>query len=224
MQRPADLKETVQSIINASKQEGVAQAFETITGLLTKHGLLISGSASAQELMVHPSNRNGLGVNAFQVHDVGLRVHRLGWMNSEFTDKAFVFEVSRNHTQRAVQLNFNEGLVNRSNGLIAPINGHEKFLTVGSGHCAQFVKACLAKCVSHHRSLAGADGKLDADRLRFEKPSWKKPLAALDIKIFSVECEEMWPELPSLAQAINIYIYIYTYIYKYCCIHIYIYI
>ena len=214
MTRP-DLKDAVQNIINASKQDGVAQAFEAITGMLTTHGMLNSGTASAQDLMVHPMNRNGLGVNAFQVHDVGLRVHRLGWMNSEFTDKSFVFEVAREHKPRTVQLNFNETLVNRSNGLIAPLNGREKYLTVGSGHCAQFIKAVLAQCRSHHKDLAGTDGKLDADRLRFEKPSWKKPLSVLDIKIFSAECEEMWPELPSLAQAINVYIYIYIYKYSY---------
>jgi len=219
MTRP-DLKDAVQNIINASKQDGVAQAFEAITGMLTTHGMLNSGTASALELMVHPMNRNGLGVNAFQVHAVGLRVHRLGWMNSEFTDKAFVFEVAREHTPRAVQLNFNQALVNRSNGLIAPLNGREKYLTVGSGHCSQFIKAALAQCRSHHKDLAGTDGKLDADRLRFEKPSWKKPLSVLDIKKISAECEEMWPELPSLAQAINVYIYIY--IYKYSYIYIYV--
>ena len=50
------------------------------------------------------------------------------------------FEMSIDEDARKKQVVFNQRMVEQSNGLLAPINSQERYLSVSSGHVSQFVK------------------------------------------------------------------------------------
>ena len=91
-------------------------------------------------LMVHPDNRSKLGVNAFNAHRVGAYIKRVGADMQELK-KATAFELCALEPKRSEQIEFNRALVERSSGMLAPLNGGERYLSVGCGHTGQFAKA-----------------------------------------------------------------------------------
>ena len=50
------------------------------------------------------------------------------------------FEMSIDEDARKKQVLFNQRMVEQSNGLLAPLNSQERYLTVSSGDVSQFVK------------------------------------------------------------------------------------
>ena len=67
--------------------------------------------------------------NIFKIHNAGADVEKIV--------NAVAIEMAKDSTRRAQQIAKNALLIRRSNGLLAPINGSERYLTVGAGHtCA----------------------------------------------------------------------------------------
>lgn len=104
-------------------------------------------AVKCDEFLVHPHNRGRLGLNPFDVHRIGSNIKRAGADMSLLT-KAVAFEVSPLAAVSKEQFDFNRNLVAMSKGLLAPVNGSERFMTVGCGHTAAFIKCVLAGCMS----------------------------------------------------------------------------
>ena len=110
------------------------------------------------------------------------------------------FEMSIDEDARKKQVVFNQRMVEQSNGLLAPINSQERYLSVSSGHVSQFVKAILAECVTNQSNLADAGGRLNRQFLSRD-PELKKALeAGWAWTVISSAAEAVWPSLPSLAE------------------------
>ena len=151
-------------------------------------------------LMVHPDNRSKLGVNAFNVHRVGRYIKRVGADLNELR-KATAFELCPIDPKRSVQLDFNQQLVDKSAGMLAPLSGGERYLSVACGHTAQFAKATAASCRTPQTEIADTAGNLnvqhlgkgDARLLTMLTKGWSWT-------ILPWQCEATWPTLPDLAQ------------------------
>ena len=87
------------------------------------------------------------------------------------------FEMSIDEDARKKQVLFNQRMVEQFNGLLAPLNSQERYLTVSSGHVSQFVKAILAECSTNQANLADAAGRLNRQSLSRD-PELKKALEA----------------------------------------------
>ena len=94
-------------------------------------------------IMTHPKNRGGLGLNAHNVHINGNTIRSVGADSSELA-RATCFELSHDEATRSKQLKFNKDLTDSSGGLLAPITGEERYLSVGCGHTAAFCRAANA--------------------------------------------------------------------------------
>ena len=91
-------------------------------------------------------------------------------------------------------------LVQQSNGLLAPINSKERYLSVSSGHLSQFVKAALAECSTNQKGLQDSGGRLNKQTLSRD-PELKKLLeSGWEWTVVSWKAESTWPLLPSLAE------------------------
>ena len=95
--------------------------------------------------MVHWSNRDGLGLNAYNVHKNGGKIAGVGADLSELASPT-AFELAPAGPTREKQLAFNDALIAASGGYLALRNGHEKFATVAAGNTTAFVKAVRAGC------------------------------------------------------------------------------
>ena len=58
----------------------------------------------------------------------------------ELLSNAYCFELPRNGPRRAAHIEKNVAFVDRSEGLVAEVNGSERFISIGCGHTSQFCK------------------------------------------------------------------------------------
>ena len=127
--------------------------------LLRELGLAHCETLRPDVLLCHPCNRGGLGLSGPNSHETAGRVLTAGADYKELS-RAAAFGISP--LAREQQLAFNERLVARSKGYLAPLNGQERFLTIGTGHTAAAARAFNAGCASGSPKLQKylLDGKL----------------------------------------------------------------
>lgn len=151
-------------------------------------------------IMTHPDNRGKLGVNAFNAHRVGAYIKRVGADLAELK-KATAFELSAVGDRKLMQLSFNQNMVDRSKGMLAPLSGSERYLSVSCGHTAQFAKAAAASCTTPQPALADTNGCLNIQHLAKDDPTLHAMLTkGWSWTVLPWQVEETWPTLPDLAQ------------------------
>ena len=151
------------------------------------------------EVMVHPCNRGGLGVNAYNVHRTGKMIHAIGCDISEL-ERACAFERLPMEPQRSKQTSANEKLIAASKGMLAPLSGAEKLCSVGTGHTTQFFKAAKAGCKTPEANLADSSGKLNCESLGRDARFQKALQCGWTWTVLPWQAEVVWPLLPDLAQ------------------------
>ena len=192
----------VQSIIDKAIKGEMAPntAFEDIWDVLFSQNIAKLIDPLVEKVMVHPTNRGGLGVNAYNCHKNGYAVDKAG-CDLMMLNKTTVFELCPLDPQKSFQKEFNLKLVENSKGLLAPINGTEEWLSVGCGHWIQWCRAIKAGCRTPFKEMANSEGKLSQDRFAQKdarmgvalKNGWK-------MRALPWQCEVAWPQLPGLAQ------------------------
>ena len=101
---------------------------------------------------------------------------------------------------REQQVLFNQKMIEQSAGLLAPLNGQERYLSVSSGHLTQFVKAVLAQCKTGQSLLADTGGRLNAQSLSRDLEFKRLSEQGWSWTIISSKVEAVWPDLPSIAE------------------------
>ena len=87
----------------------------------------------------HKKNRGGLMLSPYNVHRNAAKIHRVGADVAQIIN-AVCMELAPSGPHRAAHILANENLVQRSKGMLAPLNDEERFLTLGAGHTAAFCK------------------------------------------------------------------------------------
>ena len=123
----------------------ILSRMEEVMAILAKENLCTKLVLPASSVLVHPDNRGTLGINPFDCHRLGSEIKALGADLKEVR-YAVCIELSRHRDLRHAQVSYNCDLVAASGGLLAPVTGREKVLSVGGGHLAAFVRAALAEC------------------------------------------------------------------------------
>ena len=199
---PADLVARVQSIIDQDPREvGPLTKWGQILDKLKEHSIpYIVEDVSATLVLVHPDNRSKLGVNAFNAHRNGAFIKRMGADLQELL-KATAFEICGVEPKRTEQIEFNRRLVDAAAGMLAPINGAERYVSVGCGHTAAFVRAALASCVTPQPSIADGSGHLNVQHICKGDGKLKRMIErGWSWTILPWQVEMTWPMLPDLAQ------------------------
>ena len=119
----------------------------------------------------------------------------------ELLRTATAFELCGVEPQRSEQVRFNQALVDASGGLLAPVTGAERYLTVSCGHTVQFAKSVSASCRTSQPSLADPSGCLNTQHLCKDDAALKTMVqSGWGWTILPWQAELTWPELPDIAQ------------------------
>jgi hypothetical protein len=192
-----------ESAIRALLKDGQCNPVSTwnaIFEVLRDHKLAWVQKIHVEHMLVHPDNRAKTGINPYNAHKTGALILKLGADMGELV-KSTCFEISGDSTKAQEQMKFNTQLAEAANGLLAPVSGVERFLSVSSSHTAAFCRAVLHGCKTPNFSL---DGKLhkaqyasDAQFKLMLEDGWSW-------KVISSVASERFPELPAFAaKALN---------------------
>jgi hypothetical protein len=197
----AALVDEVQALIDRGfKEEAHRGLYLEVIDVLKKHNILYETWIEPSATMVHPSNRGGAGINAYNAHLNAALYIKSGFDPRELAN-AVSFEVCPHEPLRTLQVDFNSKLVSCADGLLAHLNGVERALTVGSSHTASFFKAAGAGCRTTQASLQDDRGALNVDMLGAKSSHLKVAIEkGWKHLMFPWRCEVAWPRLPSLCE------------------------
>ena len=127
-------------------------------------------------------------VNAYNAHKKGHDILEAGVKPDLLPPNSLAVEVALDSKIKETQFKLNRKMVADSNGLLAPIRGDERFLTLANSHFVQWARAMDNGC-------KGPDGSL-----LIVSPDMKPLLqSGWQWRIISSEAEKMWPQLPAFA-------------------------
>ena len=156
--------------------------------------------AHTDQMLCHPCNRGGLGINGFRAHRNAAKVYRIGGDMQEL-HKAAAFELSSDPARKATQTTCNIRWVNAADGLLAPINGSERFLTISCGHTTAWCRAVNARCRTPEQTLPQLSGGIDPEGIAHnDKQIGRMLKAGWEVEVFPASVEKRWPMLPDIGQ------------------------
>ena len=145
-------------------------------------------------------NRDGSGINPTEAHETLSTIVEIG-CDPEHLRKATCFELNNDPNTAMFQKLFNETLVDRSEKKLAPLTGHEKFLTVACSHFTASLRAAAHGCPTPCKNLQGTDGTINKLALCKADPEFEALFEeGWEWTVLSSSVEVQWPELPDLAQ------------------------
>ena len=198
-----DLIVKVQTLIDDALVRGAPpiQCWNTIIDELKARKIVYYVEEVAVLLMLtHPKNRGGLVLNPYNCHRIGLLLKRTGADLKELA-KATAFELCPVQRIKAKQLAANEKVIRASGGLLADINGSERFHSIGTSHTAGFCKAVLAGAKSVNKELCDSHGRLNEGIVcGTDKVRQKMMQKGWGWDVLPWQCEVAWPKLPHLGQ------------------------
>ena len=142
--------------------------FQGCIKVLFKHNQAYEVDIHPTAILPHMRNRGGLLLSPHNLHRNGGRIHKVGADLKQLTN-AYGIELAEEGELRAANISANESLVNRSNGLLAPVTGAERFLSLGCGHTAGFCKACYVPCKTTEASIANDEGLIDVEKIKKDR-------------------------------------------------------
>jgi hypothetical protein len=143
-----------------TSEVGLLSKWNQIADVLVRYNLAMFEMIHPNQMLCHPSNRGKLGLNAAGSHRLVLRIKTVGGDKRELA-RATCFQLSTIPSKRDAQLLFNKSLVARADGLLAPVAGTERFLSVSCGHTASGCKAAIAGCRTDIPKLRDQSGNMD---------------------------------------------------------------
>lgn len=151
--------------------------------------------------LVHPKNRGGLGINPHNSHKTMKTIKTTGGDRRQLK-KAVAFEIQTVGKLREAQLAFNRKLIDESDGLMAPMNGKERFLTVSCSHFTQGCRSVDAGCRTPFNEIADDNGRIN--KLQYcGKDTEMRSLIddGWEWLIFPASTELVFPGMAQLAQS-----------------------
>ena len=192
----SDVIEDVGNIIFSGL--GLLNKWAQIEKILLSNGLAYKQELPPELFVVHPSNRGGFGINAWNCHAKGSMICAMGADLSQLTGSV-AFEMSA--AKKDEQIKFTKDLALASEGLLAIPSGAERFMTVSKGHTTQFMKSIKNSCRTPQAKLASQDGHLGS-HLFAKDPSLQKMVqTGWTWTIILSIVEDKFPQLPALIEA-----------------------
>ena len=152
------------------------------------------------DILVHPENRGGLGLNAFNVHQTMATVKSIG-ADPAAVHMATCFEMAPDGAERKAQVAFNQNLIGGANGLLAPLSGRERVCSVACSHFTAGCRASEHSCHTPEGSLKDVNGRINLIQLCEDDLDLKDLITrGWDWWVLPYICQKIWPKLPDLAQ------------------------
>ena len=117
----------------SEKDTGVLTKWRDCESELLKCGAATKRIIHVSEILCHPDNRSGLGINWFNA-DRNIRMIKSVGVDWQKLIDATCFEISTDPELRTNQLDCNRKQIANSEGFMAPSVGNEMYLSVATGH------------------------------------------------------------------------------------------
>lgn len=169
MANHADISAKVEVLLKSHQDGiGIVSACKQLLATLVDAKIAYRLTIPCLLVGVHPTNRDGYGVNAMDVHALMDDIFSIGWDSSKVS--ALCVELS-SHDEQAIK-QFNQKLVRESNGLLAPDHIEQmKYSSLWGGHTNQILRAI--KCgICHASQDMCIDGHLDAQKVQKHDPEF----------------------------------------------------
>jgi hypothetical protein len=169
MANHADLNAKVAGLLKSHQDgTGIVSACKQLLAMLVDAKVLYKLTIPSLLVGVHPTNRDGYGVNAMDVHTLMDDIFSIGWDSAKVS--ALCVEVGSQDEQAIKQ--FNQKLVRESNGLLAPDHIEQmRYSSLWGGHTNQILRAI--KCgVCHSNPDMCVDGLLDVHKVMKHDPDF----------------------------------------------------
>jgi hypothetical protein len=119
------MKATIHGLNTASgKMMGARARWNIGKAALIAAGVGRFEEVHTKDVMCHPKNRSRSGLNFGNIHRVGASIKRTG-ADMDMLKPAAAFELSQESNMRKAQIQWNQNLVDRSQGLMAQLTGKE---------------------------------------------------------------------------------------------------
>ena len=156
-----EFQELMTNELKVTANEFVQNGF----AILGKHKLLQKQVMIAPKLILtHMENRNRTVLNPLGVHSKGAKIFAMGADRKQCVSAVCV-EMAPNGPQRLQNLRANMDLLRKFPKLLAPIDGHECYLSLGCSHTVAFCRAAQAQCMTPQDSIQDHFGKIDLLKL-----------------------------------------------------------
>ena len=190
-----EVRDKIAEFIKRAEEGGHVQAMNSLFGFLKSENLLYEQRVIPALVHPHPSNRDGLGVLPRECHGLLSDIGDSGWSWKEV--RAVACEVSDTDGV----MNFNQRLVERSQGLLPPVApGSVKYASLSATHTNMVLRMFAA----HHRHedtrFTNSD-QLSLEKLQLHDVEYHDAVThGLKWEILSSEVMTAFPNLPGLIQ------------------------
>ena len=189
----------INSIMNNEKFGDLAK-WNKVLSIFKEAKIAYSRNAKITEVLVSPKNRDGLGLNAYNVHECLATVLAIG-TGHEHLREATAFEMCAVGGLRDEQITFNRQLISAAGGLLADLSGEERLCSISCSHFTAGCRALLAGCRTTEESLKDPSGSLNRIQLTTNDDEMGKILdEGFEWTIVPFYAEILFPDLPNLAQ------------------------
>ena len=169
----SEVAEKVKAIM--AEEGGPLSKFLLIKELLIAAKVGFYTTIDVDYILVHPANRGGLGINHYDAHQTGYKIHKVGADLSQLK-QACCCEMHPPGAAKELEVETNQKLVAKSAGMLAPVTGLERYVSLSCGHTAAFCKAAKARCVTNITEIRDSAGKLDPNLIGSASPNFSKML------------------------------------------------
>ena len=145
--------------IEASGQEPMAKLQSAIR-LFSQYGLAWEAKITPGQVLCRPDNRGGTMLNAWDAHRKGHLMMSVGINPSLLHGQSMAFTLASEPTTKQKQFEKNYQLVEASQGMLAPCQGTERYLSVASSHFVAWCRAVQASCKSSDGEVLSMDALL----------------------------------------------------------------
>lgn len=145
------VKVKVQQMLDDSSLGNLAK-WKKISAYLLEEKVMFQQQLTADELIIHPQNRGGMGVQVYNMHSKGKRILECGCDISLLNGSTCV-EMHPNQSKKQAQCQVTAKLHQNHPDFIAPVSGKERFLSLSASHVSQFFKAMVLGCKSPEEDL-----------------------------------------------------------------------
>ena len=187
----------IEAIIAAASQKGgkVVSAVDRILQMLQEDNLAYRVSLPPALVGIHPANRDGYGVSATEVHELGFEIVDMGW-SWLACSHAVCIEADTNGDIAK----YSAELKNNSEGLAKCDMQEIRYGSLSCSHTNQFLCCVLAGVPSDIEDLCH-DGRMSQGMLSSADIEFGKALTGgLSWIVLKKEVQVMYPTLPDLIQ------------------------
>ena len=181
------------------------EVFQKCMEVMREHKVLYTiQGMKCMYFLTHKFNRGGLMLSPHNAHRNGAVVHKGGADKKQLVN-AVCIELAPSGKQRDEQIAANKKLIARSSDMLAPVNGEERYITVGCGHMTAFCKVAAVGGKTPQKDIADDEGRIDVNKLKKNKQYKEMIDDGWDWTAVPHSVDLLFPEFAKVAQrALNV--------------------